>query len=98
MKASIPQEHSLAPSLAGRDGGQPEWDIYLLFDAGVEWKERAPGPSRWLRQTALLPSDAGGPPRSVLWADDYGNAPTEGILAEHLSRLVSQGPPQSAMR
>lgn len=88
MKRSIPREHFLEPYLASRDGAQPEWDIYLLFEPGIEWKDTAPTPSRWVRQTALLPGEGGSAPTSILWANDYSNAPVEGSLAEHLRRMV----------
>lgn len=88
MKRSIPKEHFLEPYLVNRDSTQPEWDIYLFFEPGIEWTDRAPAPSRWVRQTALFPSDQGGEPTSVLWANDYASTPVEGSLTEHLRRLM----------
>jgi copper chaperone CopZ len=88
MQRSIPKEHFLEPYLLGRDKTQPEWDIYLFFEPGIDWNDRAPVPSRWVRQTALFPSNQGGEPTSVLWANDYASAPVEGSLTEHLRRLL----------
>jgi len=89
MKRSIPKEHFLEPYIAKRDGTQPEWDIYLFFEPAIEWTDRAPVPSRWVRQTALFPSDQGGEPTSVLWVNDYASKPVEGSLTEHLRRLMT---------
>ena len=96
MKRSVPKDHFMEPYLVARDGAQPEWDIYLVFDPGIEWTDRAPAPSRWVRQTALFPSDRGGEPTSVLWANDYGSTPIEGSLTEQLKRLVRPRPSAAA--
>jgi copper chaperone CopZ len=97
MKRSIPKEHFLEPYLVKRDAEQPEWDIYLMFEPGVEWLDKAPAPSRWVRQTAMFRAGAGGEPTSVLWANDYASTPVEGSLTEHLRRLV-QPAPRTAVR
>jgi copper chaperone CopZ len=88
MKRSIPKKHFMEPYLVSRDGEQPEWDIYVFFEPGIEWTSQAPSPSRWVRQTALLSGAEGGGPTSVLWANDYSSAPVEGSLTEHLQRLL----------
>ena len=95
MKRSAPREHFLEPYLVNRDSTQPEWDIYMFFEPGIEWTDRAPVPSRWVRQTALFSSDQGGEPTSVLWANDYASKPVEGSLTEHLRRLLRPAAPSA---
>lgn len=88
MKRSLPKEHFFDQYLVEREVAQPEWDIYMLFEPGVEWTDRAPAPARWLRQTALFAKGEGGPMTSLLWANDYAAAPVEGSLQEHLRELL----------
>jgi hypothetical protein len=88
MKRSIPEEF-LEAYLASRDSTQREWDIYLFYEPGIEWTDRAPTPSRWVRHTALFPSDQGRAPASVLWANDDASMPVQGSLTEHLRRLMT---------
>jgi len=87
MKRSLPKDHFFDQYLVDRDKSQPEWDIYLFFEAGAEWTNRAPAPSRWVRQTALFAKGEGRELTSLLWANDYANAPVEGSLTEQLRRL-----------
>lgn len=96
MKRSLPSDHVLRPYFAGRDPSQPEWDIYLFFDPGVEWGAGAPLPARWVRQTMLFPAKGKEKPNSVLWTNDYASAPTEGRLADELRRQA--GPGRAAVR
>jgi hypothetical protein len=39
---------AIATSLGGT--GQVAWDVYLFFDAGVEWKKQPPAPGQWAHQ------------------------------------------------
>jgi len=88
MKRSVPREHFFAEYLDSRDGSQPEWDIYLVFEPGTEWAGRAPLPSRWVRQTARFGSATSGSLISLMWKNDYASPPFEGILTEELRKLV----------
>jgi copper chaperone CopZ len=88
MRRSLPQDHHFEPYLADRDASQPEWDIYLFFAPGTEWTDRAPAPSRWVRQTALFGAGEGEEPTSLLWTNAYASAPIEGSLVEELRRLA----------
>jgi copper chaperone CopZ len=90
MKRSLPKDHFFEQYLVERDSSQPEWDIYLFFEPGAEWTDRAPVPSRWVRQTALFAKGAGGQMTSLLWTNDYAGAPVEGSLTEQLRRLGHQ--------
>ena len=98
MKRSLPDDHFFAQYLAERDKNQPEWDIYAFFDAGAEWKERAPTPSRWVRQTARFAKGEGGALTSLLWINDYGKAPIEGSLTDELRRLAPRAASRSAVK
>jgi hypothetical protein len=98
MKRSLPKEHFFAQYLVDRDDSQPEWDIYLFFETGGEWRDRAPTPSRWVRQTALFPKGESGQLTSLLWANDYANTPVEGSLTEQLRRLLPRPDARSAVR
>lgn len=88
MKGSVPKGHFFADYLNQRDGSQPEWDIYLFFEPGTEWTERAPAPSRWVRQTARFASGESGGLTSLMWRNDYASPPVEGSLTEELRKLV----------
>ncbi|MGI8783780.1 MAG: hypothetical protein ACR2L2_09060 [Acidobacteriota bacterium] len=35
--------------------GQPAWDIYFVFDRGIEWKAEPPVPTYWMHQLKLDP-------------------------------------------
>ena len=98
MKRSLPKDHFFDQYLVDRDNSQPEWDIYLLFEPGAEWTDRAPMPSRWVRQTALFPKGESGQLTSLLWANDYASAPVEGSLTEQLRRLLPRPLARSAVR
>jgi len=98
MKRSLPKEHFFEQYLVDRDNSQPEWDIYLFFEPGVEWTDRAPAPSRWVRQTALFAKGGSGSLTSLLWANDYANAPVEGSLTEQLRRLLPGPAARSAVK
>jgi len=87
MKRSVPKDHFFAEYLGTRDGGQPEWDIYLFFEPGVEWTGRAPRPSRWVRQTARF-GDGEGELISFMWRNDYASPPFEGSLTQELRKLL----------
>lgn len=97
MKRSVPKDHFFAEYLGARDGGQPEWDIYFFFEPGVEWTERAPRPSRWVRQTARFGNGAS-ELISLMWRNDYGSPPFEGSLTEELRKLVPSVTRTSAVR
>ncbi len=92
MKRSVPKDHFFAEYLDKRDGTQPEWDIYLFFEPGVEWAGRAPVPARFLRQTALFGEEKDGGHVSLMWKNDYASAPIEGSLSEELRKLSPAGP------
>ena len=98
MKRSLPKEHLFEQYLVDRDNSQPEWDIYLFFDRGVEWTDRAPAPSRWVRQTALFRKGETGQLTSLLWANDYAKTPVEGSLTEQLARLLPLPGARSAVK
>jgi copper chaperone CopZ len=92
MKRSVPKDHFFAEYLDQRDATQPEWDIYLFFEPGVEWAGRAPVPARFLRQTALFAEGTDGGQVSLMWKNDYASAPIEGSLSEELRKLSPVGP------
>jgi copper chaperone CopZ len=98
MQRSLPKEHFFEQYLVDRDKNQPEWDIYLFFEPGTEWTDRAPLPSRWVRQTALFPKGEDGKLTSLLWTNDYANAPVEGSLTEQLKRLAARPSARGAVR
>ncbi len=90
MKRSVPKDHFIAEHLRQRDGGQPEWDIYLLFPPGSDWKASPPAPSSWVRQVVLFNEPSPVMERqSLLWRNDYAQAPIEGSLVEELRKLVA---------
>ena len=84
MRRSLSEGHFLREYLADREKDQPEWDIYLFFEAGTHWAERPPAPARWVRQTARFAKRGGGEPTSLMWVNDYASAPVEGSLADQL--------------
>jgi mercuric ion binding protein len=88
MRASVPSGHPFAEHLGHREDTQPEWDIYMFYDAGASWRDRAPAPTHWVRQTARLQRDGKGL-ISLMWIDDYAHPPVEGSLTEQLRRLVN---------
>jgi hypothetical protein len=96
MKRSVPEEHFFAEYLDKRDATQPEWDVYLFFEPGVEWAGRAPIPARFLRQTALLGEGKDGSRVSLMWKNDYASAPIEGSLGEELRKLSPVGPDRTS--
>lgn len=89
MKRSVAKDHFCAESLEHRDASQPEWDIYLFFDPGVEWTDGAPVPARFVRQTARFGGEKDGTLVSLMWKNDYASPPIEGSLTEELQRLLS---------
>ena len=88
MRASVPAGHPFAEHLGHREDTQPEWDIYMFYDAGTSWGDRAPAPANWVRQTARLQRDGKGL-ISLMWIDDYAHPPVEGSLTEQLRRLAN---------
>lgn len=98
MRRSLPKDHFFAQYLAERDTGQPEWDIYAFFEAGADWRDRAPTPDRWVRQTARFAKGESGELTSLLWINDYAKAPIEGSLTEQLRRLAPQLVARGAVR
>lgn len=99
MKRSVPKGHSMADHISGRDATQPEWDIYLLYEAGAEWKRSIPAPARWVRQVALYNNPAGGGgARSLMWKNDYDATPVEGNLVDELRALMSGAGRTAAVR
>jgi copper chaperone len=85
MRSSAPADHPMAEHLGHREDTQPEWDIYMFYDAGTQWGDRAPKPASWVRQTARMQRDGSGLV-SLMWIDDYARVPVEGSLAEYLRR------------
>jgi hypothetical protein len=55
--------------------GNVAWDIYLFFDAHVEWRERLPAPRQWAHQL------------SDVWADPTRHHSGDRLEPE-LSRLL----------
>ena len=89
MKRSVPKGHFMAEQVCQRDATQPEWDIYLLYDAGTEWKGSMPAPARWVRQVALYSKPAAGDGgQSLMWKNDYAAAPVEGSLVDELRAMM----------
>lgn len=90
MKGSLPKGHFMTDQVCARDATQPEWDIYLLYDPGIEWKGTVPAPSRWVRQVALYGKQAeDGGPKSLMWKNDYSAAPVEGSLTAELRAMLA---------
>jgi copper chaperone CopZ len=87
MRRSVSAGHPFAEHLGQREDTQPEWDIYTFYDAGTEWRERAPMPAHWVRQTARLQRDGKGL-ISLMWIDDYARHPVEGSLTDQLRLLL----------
>lgn len=87
MRRSLPEGHFLSKPFASRDAAQPEWDIYLFFGPGAEWTAKAPLPARFVRQVILFDSSSAVARRSsVLWRNDYAQAPLEASLVEELRK------------
>lgn len=90
MRRSLPEGHFLRKPFAARDAAQPEWDIYLFFGPGGEWRTKAPRPARFVRQLVLFDSSSAVAGRSsVLWSNDYAQAPLEGSLIEELRKQAT---------
>ena len=70
---------AIATSLGGI--GQIAWDVYLFFDAGVEWEEQLPASSHWTHQL----SDAWADPTRLHFGDQ---------LEPELNRLLKTIPRQ----
>ena len=98
MKRSVPKGHFMAEHIGERDATQPEWDIYLLYDAGIEWKGSVPAPARWVRQVALYNQPAAGGVRSLMWKNDYAATPVEGNLVDELRALMAGAHRAAAIR
>jgi hypothetical protein len=64
---------AIATSLGGTS--QIAWDVYLFFDAGVEWEKQLPAPRHWTHQL----SDAWADPTRLHFNDQ---------LAPELDRLI----------
>src|SRR5215213_6245170 len=37
--------------------GQPAWDVYMVFNRGVEWKSEPPAPDYWMHQLGGQPPE-----------------------------------------
>ena len=66
-----------------------EWDIYLLYEPGIEWKGSVPAPARWVRQVALYGKPTGGGVQSLMWKNDYAAPPVDGNLVDELRALMA---------
>lgn len=85
MRSSVPVDHPMAEHLGHREDTQPEWDIYMFYDPGAQWIDRAPKPASWVRQTARMQRGDDGLV-SLMWIDDYARPPVEGSLTDYLRR------------
>lgn len=87
--ASLPADHWLResmPQMRERYETSPEWDIYMFFAPGLEWKKSPPHPTRFVRHLGRI-VDVGEERFSLMWIDDYSNPPVEGHLQTEIGRL-----------
>ena len=87
--ASLPKDHWLReemPQLKSRYETSPEWDIYMFFGRGVEWKAAPPQPKRFVRHLGRI-VEKDGEWLSLMWIDGYENPPVEGDLPTEIGRL-----------
>lgn len=87
MVSSLPRGHFMIEQLRRRDPTTPEWDIYMLFDPHVVWRDAAPRPSHWVRQAARF-GPPGGEMKSLMWIDSYRTAPISGDLSEQIAQMA----------
>jgi hypothetical protein len=92
--ATLPSDHWLHDALVEKGpayGDRPEWDIYMFFDAGAKWIDAPPRPAHFVRHMGrIIETDDGR--LSLMWIDDYGKPPVEGVLAEEIGRLEGRVP------
>lgn len=89
--SSLPSDHWLResmPQMKDRYENGPEWDIYMFFDAGIEWKKAPPLPTRFVRHAGRM-IEKDGERLSLMWVDDYSNPPVEGRLPVEMDRVAS---------
>lgn len=65
---SLPPDHWLREHLAGiRERPREQrafWDVVFFYPPGLEWTDRPPTPTHWLKQTAFFPSPSSHPSHS----------------------------------
>jgi hypothetical protein len=89
--SSLPAGHWLResmPQMKARYQNGPEWDIYMFFDAGIDWKEAPPPPTRFVRHAGRMIEKDGGR-LSLMWVGDYSNPPVEGRLPVEMDRIAT---------
>ena len=89
--ASLPADHWMResmPQLKSRYESSPEWDIYMFFAPGLEWKKNPPHPTRFVRHLGRI-VEKDGEMLSLMWIDDYANLPVEGHLPDEIGKLGS---------
>ena len=87
--ASLSADHWMResmPQLKLRYEASPEWDIYMFFAPGLDWKKYPPHPTRFVRHLGRI-VEKDGEMLSLMWIDDYANFPVEGHLHDEIGKL-----------
>lgn len=81
MQAALPADHVLRTE-GGPPGKGAAWDIYMLYEPGIEWTDAVPEPTSWVMQTI--------PGYTLIWKNDFGKPPFRSELVDEIRVLMQE--------
>lgn len=84
--SSVPADHELRQHLKPQQP-TPMWDLYLFYEPGVEWTEKAPSPTAWIKQIMFW-EEAPDKTTGLSWKNDFARPPFRSNLFDELRALM----------
>ena len=81
MHAALPADHVLRREDGPRGNGAA-WDIYMLYEPGIEWTDSVPAPTSWVMQTI--------PGYTLIWKNDFAIRPFRSELIDEIRVLMQE--------
>ena len=81
MKKAIAGDEQLQRDVRPRGQG-PMWDIYMLYEPGVEWGTTVPAPTSWVWQ--MIPG------YTLIWKNDFATPPLRSELVDEIAVLMQE--------
>ena len=80
MLQALPGDHVLRRYAGAGEG--PLWDIYMLYQPGIEWSDGPAEPTSWVMQT--IPGEV------LIWKNDFGKPPFGSSLEQEIRILMQE--------
>ncbi len=81
MQTALPADHVLRRE-GGPRGNGAAWDIYMLYEPGIEWTDSVPEPTSWVMQTI--------PGYTLIWKNDFAKPPFRSELVDEIHVLMQE--------